>query len=259
MDASEGSREMLSGTVALVTGGNTGIGAAIARRLASDGARVIINYCEHRELASSLVKIIKNDGGCAVCIRADVTKAAHVSRMFRKIHETYGLVEVLINNAGIYPRCDWNDLEPKVWSSVIDANLGSTYLCSRHASADMRILGRGRIINISSNLVRTGKKQLAHYIAAKAGVVGLTRALAVELGEFGINVNCILAGSIEVDRERIVIEDYIAASQRVIARQCIKRRGSPFDIAHLCSFLASKESGFITGQCVGADGGIAFL
>jgi 3-oxoacyl-[acyl-carrier protein] reductase len=247
----------LDGKVAIVTGGASGIGAAVTRRFACDGAKVAINVLDLDSDATELREALLAAGHIAELFRADVSRSDQVKRMIMEVHEQFGLIDVLVNNAGVYPRADWRTLSEEAWDRVIDVDLKGQFLCAQTCYVDMIERGGGKIINVGSNLALLGRKELAHYIAAKAGTIGLTRALAKELGEFGVCVNCILPGAIQVKRELELYSDQEALHKRVIERQCIKRRGMPEDVVGLFSFLASSESDFITGQTIVIDGGIA--
>lgn len=248
----------LLGKVALITGGSTGIGAAVSERFAAEGAKVAVNAHEDYERASQFVEALQAAGNEATLVRADITSAPQVSSMIEAVRDTFGPIDILVNNAGIYPRCSWASMAEADWDSVVDVNLKGQFLCAHGCYEDMVKRRRGKIINVSSNSVLLGKRDLVHYIAAKAGVIGLTRALARELGEFGVCVNCVIPGAILVERELETYPDQEDVARRLSERQCIRRRGTPADMAGAFCFLASSDSDFITGQSITVDGGWAF-
>ena len=250
--------EVLRGRVALITGGATGIGAAIVERFASEGARVAVNVCEDEENAAAFVERLRIAGKEVVLFRADVTSATQVAEMMTAIRGRLGPIDIPVNNAGIYPRCSWESMAEADWDRVVDVNLKGQFLCAHSCYEDMVTRRSGKIINVSSNSVLLGKRELVHYISAKAGVIGLTRALARELGEFGICVNCVIPGAILVERELELYPDQEDVARRLADRQCIRRRGTPSDVAGVFCFLASRDSDFITGQSINVDGGWAF-
>jgi 3-oxoacyl-[acyl-carrier protein] reductase len=245
----------LAGNVALVTGATGGIGSAIALRLAKLGASVVVNHLDAPAEAHRLRDQIRAHGAKAVAIQADVRDDADVARLADEASFALGPVDTIVSAAGAYPRIAWNKLTPDHWRTMLDANLTSHYLLAHAFTDSMQAQSRGRIIAIGSVLAHVGRHDLAAYIAAKAGVEGLIRALARELGPHGITANCVAPGSIKVEAENSVVDDPAAMEERQLARQCIKRRGTPEDIAHTVAFLAHRSSGFITGQTLYIDGG----
>ncbi|MFG1709609.1 SDR family NAD(P)-dependent oxidoreductase [Nonomuraea sp. M3C6] len=242
--------------VALVTGAATGIGAAIAVALARSGADVAVAHPGHQEYEADLViAAITRTERTGITVKGDLTRAADVTTMTADVAHRLGPVDVLVNNAGDYPRTRWADLDEEAWAVALDLNLTAHYRITRAMTADMAARGGGRIINIGSITARSGRAGLAAYGVAKAGLHGLTRALARELGEHGITVNTVIPGPIQVDRE-----NKLPASDRTpvaaqIARQCVPRRGQPHDVAAAVVFFASPEAAFITGQSLHVDGG----
>lgn len=244
-----------SGSVALVTGATGGIASAIALRLAELGVAIAINHLDAPDEAEHLCDQLRLRGATAIAIQADVREEDDVARLADEASSVLGPVGTIVSAAGIYPRIPLKKLTPDAWRSMLDANLTSHYLVVRAFADSMQAQGHGRIITIGSVLAHVGRHDLAAYIAAKAGVEGLTRALARELGPHGITANCIAPGSIKVAAEDAVVDDPAATHERQLARQCIKRRGTPDDIAHAVAFLAQPSSGFITGQTLYIDGG----
>jgi NAD(P)-dependent dehydrogenase (short-subunit alcohol dehydrogenase family) len=241
---------VLNGQVAIVTGGAQGIGAAIARRLAAEGARIAVfdlNGDGARLLADEL-------GGSAHVV--DVTDEQAVNDSVAAVVSEYARVDVLVNNAGIYPYIPFEELTFAEWRRVLATNLDATFLCSHAVAPHMRQRGYGRIVNLSSDTVMLGLPGLSAYIAAKAGVIGFTRTLANELGPAGVTVNAVLPGLVASET---VLRDLEHLFEWTIEQQPIKRRGEPADIAECVAYLTSPSAGFITGQSVAVNGGQRFV
>lgn len=245
----------LSGEVVLVTGATGGIGRAIALRFAELGASVVINHLDEPDAAEELCESLRSHGNHAVAIQADVRRSRDVEHLAERASSAVGPVDTVVSAAGSYPRIPWNDLDVEQWNTLLENNLTSHFLVARAFTNRMQRQHRGRIIAIGSVLAHVGRHDLAPYIAAKAGVEGLVRALARELGPYGITANCVAPGSVQVPAENLVVDDIAAMEERQLARQCIKRRGTPEDVAHAVTFLAHPEAGFITGQTLFVDGG----
>lgn len=245
----------LSGSVALVTGATGGLGTAVALHLARQGAAVVVNHLDAPDDAQRLRNQLRSIGARAVAIQADVREEAEVMRLADDAAFALGPVDTVVSAAGSYPRIAWDELGPDKWQAMLDSNLTSHYLVARAFADSMRARQYGRIIAIGSVLAHVGRRDLAAYIAAKAGVEGLVRALAHELGPYGVTANCVAPGSIKVPAEEAVVDDVAAMEKRQLERQCIKRRGAPEDVAHAVGFLAHEGAGFITGQTLYVDGG----
>jgi 3-oxoacyl-[acyl-carrier protein] reductase len=249
----------LKGRVAVITGAAQGIGRALAIACAGEGAAVVVadRDVEHgRAVADACVQA----GHTAVAAEVDVTLADSVARMVDTTISAYGQLDVLINNAALFSTIKmkpFQEISLDEWNAVIAVNLTGVFLCCRAVSAPMRSQGGGRIINMSSATALFGRPNYLHYVASKAGVVGLTRGLARELGEFGITVNALMPGSVETEIKR----DSVNPDQvkQIIASQSIHRRLTPDDIVGTAVFLASAESGAISGQSIVVDGGANFL
>jgi 3-oxoacyl-[acyl-carrier protein] reductase len=245
----------LKGHTALVTGATGGLGTAIARRLAAEGAAVVLAHLDDWDAALALAEDITADGGTARPLEADLRDPDAVRDLCQQAHTRPGPVNILVSNAGAYPRASWTDTTHAVWDDTLATNLTSHYLLAHELSPGMAELGWGRIITIGSVLATAGRHDLSAYISAKAGLEGLTRALARELGPVDITANCVAPGSISVPAEAAVVSDPDAMTTRQLARQCVQRRGQPSDVAAAVAFLATPDAGFITGQTLRVDGG----
>ena len=239
--------------VALVTGGSRGIGLATSRRLAADGLTVVVNYLQNAQAADATVAAIITEGGRATALQGDVRDAEQVKTLFARIKESYGRLDVLVNNAGISQDNFTPYLTEPQWDSVIDTNLKGAFLCSREASKLMTRARSGRIINVSSVAGLTGDIKRANYAAAKAGLLGLTKATARDLATFGITVNAIAPGYIETDFLASVDE---TGRKRIMDSIPLKRLGKPEEVADLIAFLAGEAAGYITGAVFVIDGGL---
>lgn len=247
----------LNGRSALVTGATGGLGPAIARRLAADGATVALAHLDDDQAAADLATHIAESGGTAVPLAADLRDAEAVRTLCHQAHDRLGPIDILVSNSGAYPRRPWPEMTPTHWDDALATNLTSHYLLAHELTTTMTAAGWGRIITIGSVLAAAGRHDLAGYISAKAGLEGLTRALARELGPAGITANCVAPGSIRVPAEDTVVDDPEAMNVRQLARQCVQRRGRPDDVAAAVAFLATDDAGFITGHTLRVDGGTA--
>ena len=235
----------------LITGASRGIGAGCALKFAEAGYRVFINYNRSEEKAQKLCDMIISNGGDAVTVGADVSDMSQVRRMV-SLCKYHGGIDVLINNAGIDFYGTFEQTGPQIWDSIIGTDLTGVYNTIYAALPDIKESEQGRIINISSVWGVHGASCEAAYSAAKAGVIGLTRALAKELGLSGITVNCIAPGYIDTDMNAGFSSDTVSD---VISRTPLSRIGTPGDVADTALWLASDKASFITGQVIGVDGG----
>ena len=238
----------LKDRVAIVTGGAQGIGRAIAQKLASEGATVVIADLNGAGAEAAAAAIPG-----AVGLQADVSSQADVIRIVDETVRRFGKLDILINNAAIVPFTNWDDIDFVEWRRIMSVNLDGVFLACRAASDEMRRKGYGRIVNIASNSLVAGTPNMAAYVAAKGGVFGFTRALATELGKYGITVNSVAPGLTET--EGVQASPHADAFDFVQSLQAIPRRGLPGDIAPVVAFLASEEARWVTGQMVVVDGG----
>lgn len=243
----------------LVTGAGSGLGSAIAVRFAQAGARTIVHYHRSADSAQNLVAQIKQQGGEAIAMQADVTQEQAVSSLFAEAVDAFGRLDILINNAGIYPLSPLLEMATDEWDSVINANLRSTFLCTQAAARQMMVQGSGdtivggAIVNIASIEGEQPAPMHSHYSAAKAGVLMHTRAAAQELGPYNIRVNAVAPGLIW--REGIE-EAWADGVQRWRDAAPLTRLGQPDDVADACLFLASPAARWITGATLRVDGGV---
>ncbi|MCR4426962.1 MAG: 3-oxoacyl-[acyl-carrier-protein] reductase [Firmicutes bacterium] len=245
----------LTGKTAIVTGGARGIGRAIALRLGREGASVAVNYfSSSEESASALAKEIEASGGCAMVVPGDVTSESDVRSLFDKVMSAWGRVDILVNNAGITRDGLAVRMSSEDFTRVLDVNLLGTFHCSRQAAQIMLRQRGGRIINISSVVGITGNPGQANYAASKAGIIGLTKSLALELASRGITVNAVAPGFIVTDMTSALDS---AVREGYLARIPMRKLGEPDDVAGVVSFLASDDSAYITGQVIQVDGGLA--
>lgn len=243
----------LKGDVALITGASKGIGRAIALTFAREGARVVVNYNKSVSEGLSVVEEILLSRGDAIGIKADISVSSDVNRMIADIINHYGRIDILVNNAGIYPRIYFLEMKEEDWDNMINVNLKSVFLCSQAAGRIMRNQGGGRIVSISSGLAVKGAIRGVHYSASKAGIIGLTRSLALELAPYHIRVNCCAPGIIATDMPLGVLTKN--EIENLPKRIPIGRVGVSQDIANVVLFLVSEDSSYMTGSVVFVDGG----
>ncbi len=249
----------LEGKVAIVTGASRGIGRAIAETLASEGARVVVNYVHGASEARRVVEEIMTAGGHAISVAADVSQKSHAEKLVSEATRAFGRLDVLVNNAGVLLGGTILDTSEQDWDRVMAVNLKGPFNCTQAAAKVMVKQKSGKIVNISSisGLGGAPGGELA-YSCSKAGLINMTMVAALDLGSYGINVNCIAPGWIVTDmviRHTGSEEKFKAVKELKSGQAMIGRVGDPQDIANLALFLASDESSFITGQVIVADGG----
>ncbi|GAA0331552.1 3-oxoacyl-[acyl-carrier-protein] reductase [Bacillus carboniphilus] len=243
----------LQGKTALVTGASRGIGRAIALGLAKEGANVVVNYAGSEAKANEVVDEIKTLGVQAFSIQGNVSNPDDVQNMIKETVDQFGAIDILVNNAGITRDNLLMRMKEEEWDSVIDTNLKGVFLCTKAAARPMMKQRAGRIINISSIVGVSGNPGQANYVAAKAGVIGLTKTSAKELATRGINVNAIAPGFITTDMTDQLPEDVKAEMLKQIP---LGKLGNPEDVAKAVVFLASEDSSYMTGQTLHIDGGM---
>ena len=243
----------LAGKVALVTGAQQGIGKAIALAYGREGASVVINYLDSQTAADEIASQIRALGQRAVSIAGDVAQAADVRRTV-EAGESLGGIDILVNNAGIFPRVEFLDMTEAQWDEVLNVNLKGTFLCTQAVAQKMVEHGRGgAVINLASGAAFRSSPRGVHYVASKAGIVGLTRAAALELASYRVRVNAIAPGITDTAQPRYgMSEEELQAAGRQVP---LGRMGTPEDVADLAVFLACEESRHITGQTIHVNGG----
>lgn len=246
----------LDGKVAIVTGGGRGIGVEYAKVLAAEGAKVAVTDIVDTE---TTVNIIKQAGGDAIGIHCDVTDPDNIKSMVAETVETYGRLDILVNNAALFAdlkQGSFLDIDEAEWDRVMQINTRGVFSCSKAAVPEMKKNGYGKIINIASGTVFKGTPMLLHYVSSKGAQVAFTRALAREVGDDGITVNCIAPGL--TMSEKVIDDDqWTAVKDGNTASRAIKREQMPEDLIGALVFFSSQDSDFITGQTLVVDGGSA--
>lgn len=241
--------------IALVTGASRGIGRATAELFAEQGTSVILNYNQSEAQAKALeASINSKPGGRAIAIRADVADKAQVQAMFRQAEETFGVPDVLVNNAGVAAYGLMTDMDANEWDALFAVNLRGIFLCAKYALHGMVPRKQGSIVNVSSMWGITGACCEVCYSASKAGVIGFTKALAKEVGPSGVRVNCVAPGLVQTDMAAALDDEAIESIRQETP---LMKTGSPQDIAQAICYLASGGAGFVTGQVLQVDGGFA--
>jgi 3-oxoacyl-[acyl-carrier protein] reductase len=246
----------LDGKSALITGASRGIGRAIATRMAECGASVVVNYYSSKDDADKVVNIIKESGGNAIAIKADVSNYSQAQTLVKSSIEALGKLDILVNNSGITRDKLIMMMSETDWDEVLNINLKGTFNCSKAVVKHMMRNRSGKIINITSVSGQMGNAGQTNYSASKAGQIGFTKALAREIAPRNITVNGIAAGYIDTDIWKDVPEEMRDSAIKLIP---LGRKGSPQEIANVAVFLASELASYITGQIVGVDGGMAMM
>ncbi len=241
------------GKSVLITGASRGIGAECAVEFARNGAsRIILGYNQSEQQALALEARLREAGVKAMALKADIRSARQVDAMFAKARAAFGPIHILVNNAGISEFSLFTDIDEEAWDRVMDTNCKGAYLCCKAALPDMISAKSGAIINVSSMWGQVGASCEVHYSASKAALIGLTKALAKELGPSNVRVNCVAPGVIQTD----MLSQVSAEVQRQLSEDTpLLRLGTPADIAKAICFLASADASFFTGQVIGVNGG----
>jgi acetoacetyl-CoA reductase len=242
----------LKGKVAVVTGGSKGIGASISKELAKNGVKVVVNYNSNKESAEEIVKQIEAEGGAAVAIGADVSYSEQAKRLIEETKEAFGQLDILVNNAGITRDRTFKKLGEEDWRKVIDVNLNSVYNTTSAALTYLLESEGGRVINISSIIGQAGGFGQTNYAAAKAGLLGFTKSLALELARTGVTVNSICPGFIETEMVMAMPEN---VREQVISKIPAHRLGHAEEIARGVLYLC-QDGAYITGQELSINGGL---
>ncbi|RQN13218.1 3-oxoacyl-[acyl-carrier-protein] reductase [Clostridium butyricum] len=244
---------MLKGKCALVTGASRGIGKAIALKLASLGANLVLNYRSSEQEALEVEKQVKDMGVDAISVKGDISKLEDVETLISTAKEKFGAIDIMVNNAGITKDTLILRMKEEDFDTVIDVNLKGVFNCLKTITPVMVRQKYGKIINLSSVVGISGNAGQVNYSASKAGVIGMTKSLAKEVGSRGINVNAIAPGFIETDMTDVLGDKYKDEIKKNIP---LKKLGKPEDVANVVAFLASENSDYITGQVIHVDGGM---
>lgn len=244
---------MLKGKCAVVTGAGRGIGKAVALKLASLGANVVINYRSSEEEALQVQKQVQELGVEAICVKGDISKIEEVENLVNTAKEKFGKIDIMVNNAGITKDTLIIRMSEDDFDKVIDVNLKGVFNCLKTIAPVMLRQKSGKIINLSSVVGISGNAGQVNYAASKAGVIGMTKSLAKELGSRGITVNAVAPGFIETDMTGVLSDKVKDEMKKAIP---LKRAGKPEDVANVVSFLASENADYVTGQVIHVDGGM---
>jgi 3-oxoacyl-[acyl-carrier protein] reductase len=237
----------------LVTGANSGIGKEIASRLARSGYDVAINYKVDAPAAEALAQKLRVHGGRAVSLYADISISSDVDEMFRNVLAEFGKLDALVNNAGMQVFKPLLEVEESDWDRVIATNLRGCFLCTQRAARHMKQRRAGIIVNIGSGSNKVPFPNLSSYTASKGAIEMFTKSSAIELGPFGIRVNCVAPGAIDTERTKVELPDFAGTWARLTP---LRRIGTPADVAAAVEFLLSENASFISGQTLGVDGGL---
>jgi 3-oxoacyl-[acyl-carrier protein] reductase len=244
--------ESIKNKVVIVTGAAAGIGAGVAKLFAEGGAHVFLTDLDGMGVKKTAADL-EADGGSVFSFEANAARSDAMGRVVEDALSRFGRIDVLINNAGIYPRQPFLEMTEEQWDTMQDVNLKSVFHCTKLVMPHMVRQRSGAVVNISSVTFFTGLQNLTHYIASKGAIIGFTRALAREMGEHNVRINCITPGAIETEGERKLMSKEKAAE--FVVNQSLKRRITPLDIARVCLFLSTEWSDAMTGQTLNVDGG----
>jgi len=236
----------------VVTGASKGIGRGIAERFGEAGCEVVVNYRSSDEAAAETVDRVETAGGSAIAVPADVTDLAEVEAMRDEVHDAFGSVDVLVNNAGITQDVRFKEMSHEEWDVVLDVHLDGTFHCTRTFYDDLADAEGGRLVNISSIIGKEGNFGQANYATAKAGIFGFTRTLALELARTGSTANCVAPGFVRTQMVEQLAEEI---KDTIRSDTPFGRLGTVEEIAEVVAFLASDRSSFITGEVIDVNGG----
>jgi 3-oxoacyl-[acyl-carrier protein] reductase len=243
----------LANRTCLVTGSSRGIGSGIARELGAEGAEVVVNYRSSEGEAYDTVDAVEDAGGEAIAVQADVTDKSAIEAMRNEVHEQFGPVDVLVNNAGITVDRTMENMTQEDWQRVIDVNLGGVFNCTKTFYEDVRDAEKGRLINIASVVGQQGNYGQANYATTKSGLFGFTRTLALELAHENSTANCVAPGFVKTDMLDDVSD---RVKEKILERIPLSRFAEVEDITGIVRFLASEDSSYMTGQILAANGGM---
>jgi 3-oxoacyl-[acyl-carrier protein] reductase len=244
---------MLADQTCLVTGGSRGIGRGIAEELGAHGASVVVNYRSSEAEAYDVVDAIEESGGQAIAVQGNVADYDDVHGMCRRIHDAFGPVDVLVNNAGITIDKKFENMTREDWDTVMEVNLGGVFNCTHCLYDDLRRSDEGRLINISSVVGQQGNYGQANYATTKSGLFGFTRTIALELAASGTTANCVAPGFVATDMLETVPE---RVKEKILDRIPLNRFATVDDVAGIVRFLASEDSSYMTGQVLAVNGGM---
>lgn len=243
----------LQDKIAIVTGGGRGIGKGIALALAAEGAKVVVNYSRSGEAAEQVVAQIIEAGGEAFAVQADISNAAQVDAMVAATKERYGRVDILVNNAGVTRDTLILRMKEEDWDAVLDTNLKGAFLCAKSVAPLLVKQRGGVIVNVGSVMGRVGGAGQVNYSASKAGLIGLTKSLAKELGSRNVRVNAVAPGFIETDMTEVLKPEY---RESILKQIPLGRFGNAEDVARVVVFLCSEDAAYIQGDVITIDGGL---
>ncbi len=244
--------ELIKDKVAIVTGAAAGIGAGVAKLFAENGAHVFLADLDGAQVKKTTADL-KAKGGSAFGFEANAGKRHDMAKVVEDAVSRFGRIDILINNAGVYPRQPFLEMTEDHWDGMQDTNLKSVFHCTKLVMPHMVQQRSGAIVNISSVTFFTGLENLTHYVASKGAIIGFTRSLAREIGVHNVRVNCITPGGIETEGERKLMST--TESDKFMDLQSLKRRITPLDVARICLFLSTDLSDAMTGQTLNVDGG----